>query len=137
MSFFKTFLEKLFLSPLLNGQSRNRKIAYLGVMTAFSVIANSLFEFKLMDTQFSLTIAVSALLGVLLGGGYGFVVCFLGDLIGFLINSSGYAYMPWIGLSMGFTSLITGVLINGVKIQNRWGRYERIINLLKKIICNF
>ena len=122
MAFFKAFLR----SPLLDGQSKNRKIAYLGVMTAFAVIANTLFEFKFMDTQFSLTLAVSALLGVLLGGMYGFVVCFLGDLIGFLINSSGFAYMPWIGLSMGITSLLTGVLVNGVKKENKGGRYAMI-----------
>ncbi|MBE5753147.1 MAG: ECF transporter S component [Clostridiales bacterium] len=122
MSFFKGFLR----SPLLDGQSKNRKIAYLGVMTAFAVIANTLFEFKLMDTQFSLTLSVSALLGVMLGGIYGFAVCFLGDLIGFLMNSSGFAYMPWIGLSMGITSLLTGVLVNGVKRENKGGRYAMI-----------
>ena len=124
--FFMVFFKAFFRSPLLDGQSKNRKIAYLGVMTAFAVIANTLFEFKLMDTQFSLTLSVSALLGVLLGGVYGFTVCFLGDLIGFLINSSGFAYMPWIGLSMGITSLLTGVLVNGVKQENKGGRYAMI-----------
>ena len=134
MAFFKAFLR----SPLLDGQSKNRKIAYLGVMTAFAVIANTLFEFKFMDTQFSLTLAVSSLLGVLLGGMYGFVVCFLGDLIGFLINSSGFAYMPWIGLSMGITSLLTGVLVNGVKKENKGGRYAMIALscVLSFVVCS-
>lgn len=134
MRFFKVFLR----SPLLDGQSKNRKIAYLGIMTAFAVIANTLFEFKLMDTQFSLTLSTSALLGVLLGAIYGFAVCFLGDLIGFLMNSSGFAYMPWIGLSMGITSLITGVLVNGVKKENKGGRYAMIALscLLSFVVCS-
>ena len=138
MRFFKIFVGKLLCSPLLDGQTRNRKIAYLGVTTAFAVIVNTLFEFKFLDTQYSLTIAASSLLGVLLGGGYGFVVCFLGDLVGFLINSSGYAYMPWIGIAMGVTSLITGVLVNGVKKENKGGRYAMIAIscLLSFVVCS-
>ena len=103
--------QRIFYSPLLDGKNHSRKIAYLGLMTAFSVISNSLFEFKMMDTQFSLTIAVSLLIGALIGGGYGFIACFLGDLVGFLINSGGYTYMPWVGLTTGVTALFGGVLV--------------------------
>ena len=127
MPFFKIFVEKLFRSPLLDGQTRNRKIAYLGVTTAFAVIVNTLFEFKFLDTQYSLTIAVSSLLGVLLGGGYGFVVCFLGDLVGFLINSSGYAYMPWIGISMGLVAMLSGLIVGGIPQKKSWFVYIKLL----------
>ena len=68
-------------------KSGSHRIAYIAVMTAFSVIANMFFEFKLAETQFSLTLAISALTGIILGPIFGFSACFLGDLVGFLYNS--------------------------------------------------
>ncbi len=99
-------------SNALAKKTRTQKIAYIAVMTAFCVVTNMFFEFKLADVQFSLTICVSALTGILIGGGFGFVACFLGDLVGFLYHSAGFAYMPWIGLSMGLTSFIFGTAVN-------------------------
>lgn len=129
---------KIKSSPLLETKSWCRKLATLGVATAFSVVANALCEFKLMDTQYSLTILSSVFIGLLLGGGFGFIVSFLGDLIGFLINSSGFMYMPWIGLSMGIISLISGVLIGGVKPENKAGRYvaSAIVCLISFVVCS-
>ncbi len=107
--------ERLLFSETLATKSGSHKIAYIAVMTAFCVVANMFFEFKLADTQFSLTIVVSALTGILIGPTFGFAACFLGDLVGFLYHSAGYAYMPWIGLSMGLTAFISGgvMLIKG------------------------
>ena len=116
--------QKIFYSPLLDGKNHSRKIAYLGLMTACSVISNSLFEFKMMDTQFSLTIAVSLLIGAVIGGGYGFIACFLGDLVGFLINSGGFTYMPWVGLTTGVTALFGGVLLS---VKESKGMVWRIV----------
>ncbi len=99
----------LLFSTSLAKKSRTQRLAYIAVMTAFCVVANMFFEFKLADTQFSLTIAVSALTGILIGPVFGFVACFLGDLVGFLYHSAGFAYMPWIGLSMGLTSFLFGL----------------------------
>ncbi len=100
------------IAPALQRKSRAQKIAYIAVTTAFCVITNMFFEFKFADVQFSLTIFVSALTGILIGGGFGFIACFLGDLVGFLYNNAGFMYMPWIGLSMGATSLLFGVIVN-------------------------
>ncbi len=108
----KEKIKGVFLSPLLQKKSRTKKIAYIAVMTALCVVANAFFEFKFADVQFSLTLFVSALTGILIGGGLGFVACFLGDLVGFLYHSAGFAYMPWIGLSMGLTSLLFGVALH-------------------------
>ena len=108
----KTAFARLFFSPVLEGKNKSHKIAYVAVMTAFVVVANMFFEFKFADTQFSLTIVVSALTGIIIGPLFGFVACFLGDLVGFLYHSAGFAYMPWIGLSMGMVALLAGVIVS-------------------------
>ncbi len=102
----------LFFSAVLAKKSATQKIAYIAVMTAFCVVANMFFEFKLADVQFSLTLFVSAITGVLIGPLFGFIACFLGDLVGFLSNTGGFAYMPWVGISMGLTSFLFGVFVN-------------------------
>ena len=101
-------------SDLLAGQSMSRKIAVIGVMTAVMVVANMFFEFKLAETQFSFTLVLSALTGVIIGPLFGFVACFMGDLVGFFYHSAGFAYLPWIGISLGLTAVIAGLVINGL-----------------------
>ena len=134
---FKVFFKKFFSSPLLEGQSNGRKAAYLGFLTAFVVVANAFFTVKLTFLEFNFMIAVCALVGALVGCGYGFAVCFLGDLIGFMINPGG-AYMPWIGISNGLTALFSGALLTVGKSQKGWGRYLRtaIFCLLSFFVCS-
>ena len=107
-------VEKILFSELLCNSTKTQKIAYISVMTALLVVCNMFFEFKLADTQFSLTIFFSAITGCFIGPIYGFVACFLGDLVGFLYNSGGFMYMPWIGLSMGLIALVSGLIMNCV-----------------------
>ena len=111
--------KELLFSKTLARKGKSHKIAYIAVMTALTVVANMFFEFKLADTQFSFTILVSALTGILIGPLFGFVACFLGDLVGFLYHSAGFAYMPWIGLSMGFVALIAGLIMNGINSNGK------------------
>ncbi len=124
----KNKIEKLLFSKLLRKKNRNHKIAYVSLITTIVVVANMFFEFKFMDVQFSFTIAVSALSGVALGSLLGFTACFLGDLVGFLYNSGGFAYMPWIGLSMGLTSAFAGLLYNALESDNK------AVNVIKGIV---
>ena len=107
-------LGKMFYSQTLYNKSATQKITYVGLTTAFIVIANMFFEFKFLEVQFSLTLAVCALAGIIMGAGFGFVAAFLGDLVGFLYNSAGMIYMPWVGISMGMVALISGIIINGI-----------------------
>ena len=129
--------KELLLSPTLVGKNKSHKIAYISVLTAFIVVANMFFEFKLADTQFSLTLFVSAVCGVIIGPLFGFAACFLGDLAGFLYNSGGFAYMPWIGLSMGLTAFFAGLIIGGIKSEKAWFLYVKLalISLLTFGIC--
>ena len=78
--------KKLFSSDVLEDCSSTQKIAYIAIMTALCVVCNMFFEFKFADTQFSLTLFFSAITGLIIGPIFGFVACFLGDLVGFLYN---------------------------------------------------
>ena len=129
--------ESLCFSPTLAGKNKAHKIAYIAVLTSFVVVANMFFEFKLADTQFSLTIFVSALCGLIIGPIFGFAACFLGDLAGFFYNSGGFAYYPWVGISMGLTAFFAGLIIVGIHGKKPWFLYVKLalVCLLSFFIC--
>ena len=133
----RKYLKKVFFSDLMQDLSSTQRIAYVAIMTALCVVCKMFFEFKLADTQFSLTIFFSAFTGVIIGPFFGFVASFLGDLVGFLYNSGGFMYMPWIGLSMGMVSLIAGVIINGVPLKFKGAIYVKlaIISVSTFLLC--
>ena len=130
MSERKISWKEICFSKTLLRKGKAHKIAYVAVMTALCVVANMFFEFKFADTQFSLTIFVSALTGILIGPLFGFVACFLGDLVGFLYHSAGFMYMPWIGLSMGLVAFISGLLMNCVDIKSKFSIFIKLL-----IVC--
>ena len=105
----KVFLLDLTASRFIRSLKPAKMIATLAMLMAMSIVANMFLEFKMFDTQFSLTIAVSAFVGLAAGPLTGFLICFIGDLIGFLVNPGG-VYMFWIGLSTGCFALIAGLL---------------------------
>lgn len=129
--------KRIFFSGAISEKNKSHKIAYIATITALCVVANMFFEIKFADIQFSLTICISALAGIVLGGAFGFIACFLGDLVGFLYNSGGYMYMPWIGLSMGFIALLSGVLIGGVELKIKGGLYIKlgILSVATFLLC--
>lgn len=100
------WLNRLMFSRMLEEKNAAKKIAYIALMTAFCVVANML-EIKLGSVQFSLTILISGLTGMVIGGGAGFCACFLGDLIGFFLHPFG-EYSPFIGISTGLMALFIG-----------------------------
>ena len=129
--------QKLLLSETMAGKNDSHRIAYIAVFTAFCVVSNMFFEFKLAETQFSLTLFLSALTGIIIGPLFGFVACFLGDLVGFLYHSAGFAYMPWIGISLGMTAVIAGLVVNGWHSEKVWFLYIKLalVCLLSLTIC--
>lgn len=111
-------MKDLFLSsPFLKGLPESKKVAFIALFTALSVVCNTLLEIRVFDVQFSLTITFSFLCGIFLGPVFGFTSCILGDLTGYLINSFGQLYMPWVGISTGCFALIAGLLF-AKKSQN-------------------
>ena len=124
-------------SGRIKAASRTHKVAYIGLMCALCAVCNMFFEFKLADTQFSLTIFFSVLTGIIIGPVYGFVACFLGDLVGYLYNSAGFVYYPWIGIAMGLMALISGIIMNGVMRNSRGAVIVKLalIAVLTFLIC--
>jgi len=135
--FMSKKLKTLFFSRILESSTETQKITYIAVITALTVVCNIFFEFKLADTQFSLTIFFSALAGMIIGPLFGFVACFLGDLVGFLCNSGGFMYMPWIGLSMGLVAMIAGFIMNGINLKFKGAQYLKIffVCILTFLVC--
>ena len=133
---FKNF-KRLIFSNVLVDASKTKRVTYVAVLSALLVVCNMLFEFKFADVQFSLTIFFSAFTGAIIGPLFGFVAAFLGDLVGFLYNSGGFPYMPWIGLAMGMIALISGFIINAPIFKFRGGKYIKIaiISLSTFLIC--
>ncbi|MBR6737051.1 MAG: ECF transporter S component [Clostridia bacterium] len=109
-------LKKLMFSKTLISKTVAKKIAYIAVVTAFTVVSNA-FEFKFSDVQFSLTVLISILSGIILGAGSGFCACLIGDFLGYIINSSGYIYMFWVGLTTAVMAFISGVIFNNIKLN--------------------
>ncbi len=94
--------------PRKNNLTKTQKITYVAVLTALATVGN-VFDIKVSDEfQISLVATVGFLAGYLLGGGYGFAVCFTGDLIGAIVNPHG-PYNPIIGIGTGFWGLIPGI----------------------------
>ena len=118
--------QRLLFSETLAKKNKSHQIAYIAVMTALMVVSNMFFEFKLAETQFSFTLVVSALTGILIGPVFGFTACFLGDLVGFLYHNAGFAYLPWIGISMGLTAAIAGLVMNGLPTKKGWFFYVKL-----------
>ena len=111
------FWKRLLFSRTLEGKNESHKLAYIAVMTALC-IATNFFEVKFLDNQFSLTITISLLTGVIIGAVFGFTACVLGDFIGFLVNPA-YMYMPWVALSTGTFAFLAGVIFNGVTLRGK------------------
>ncbi len=130
-------IKAVMFSPLILRANVTKRIAYLGVMTALCVVANTFLEIKFADVQFSLTIFLSICMGVLLGPVCGVTVCFLGDLVGYLFNSMGYLYMFWVGLSTGTCAFIAGLIFYGLKFNFKGGLYIKIalLSIASFFIC--
>ena len=106
----RTFWQRVLFSDTLSDKSFAGKCAYIAVCVALLAVANTVLEFKMMDTQVSFTTFFCILSGILLGPVCGFAAGFLGDLIGFIANSGGFAYYPWVGIAMGLAGFLGGLI---------------------------
>lgn len=117
---FSTFL----FSRLVRELPKSKKIAYIAVVTAITVIANTFFELKFLGVQFSLTIFVSVVAGMILGALPAFCACFLGDLFGFMLHPMG-EYSPFIGIATGLMAVF-GALIIALPFAFKGGLFLKI-----------
>ncbi len=104
-----------------------KKICYIAVFVALSVIANTFTVYMNVSgsNALSFTYTVDFLAGALLGPLAGFLTGLLGDLLGWFINSSGGAYNPFLSLTSGLLGLLPGLVFLG---------YEKIFEKKKKYI---
>lgn len=94
--------------PLKNSLSKTQRICYVGILAALSTVCN-IFSIAISDEfQISLVATIGFIAGYTLGGGYGFAVCFIGDLIAAIIHPFG-PYNPIIGIGTGLWGLIPGI----------------------------
>ncbi len=123
-------------SEFLRSKSAGKKIAFIALFTALSTITNMILEIKISDIQFSVSIAVSCLNGIVLGPVFGFVSCFVGDLIGFFLNSWGQLYYFWVGLSTGCFAFLSGIIF-GIKSSKNYAVFIKILafSIISFIVC--
>ncbi len=132
-----TVLKRTFFSELILSKSSGQRIAYIAVITALSVVTSMFLEFKMFDVQFSVTIVVSALAGIVLGPVCGLAACYVGDLIGYIYNNWGLMYMPWVGLSTGMIAFLSGLIFNAARWKFRGALYVKlaIVCVLSFFVC--
>lgn len=102
--------KKMVFSEIILNKSPAHRIAYIGIMTALCILANT-FEIKFADVQYSVTIFTSMLAGILIGPLSGAAAAFLGDFIGYAINSMAYPYYWWVALSVALMAVIAGLFM--------------------------
>lgn len=102
--------KRYLFSPVLADKTVAKKIAYIAVVAALCIVTN-MFEIKFATVQFSFTIVSSVLAGIMIGPFLGFAAVFLGDGIGYLVNSMGYPYYWWVALSCASMALIAGLVM--------------------------
>ena len=101
-----------------NTLSSTRKLVYAGMLSSLCAIAN-IWDIPVNESlQLSLVATIGFVSGYLLGGKIGFVICFVGDLVGGIIAPKG-PYNPIIAIGTGLWGLIPGIIysyFNGNKI---------------------
>ena len=119
----------MFFSSFLKSLTLAKKVAYLGIFTAFSVIVN-IFSIPLADLQFSLTFTVCFLAGTLFGGIGGLAVGAIGDILGVLIQ--GNAPLWFVTLNTACLGFLSGVIMN-IRIPVKGGAYIKAV--IAFIVC--
>lgn len=130
-------LWKRILFPKLMLEKRTaQQVAYIGVTTAFCIVSN-FFEIKFATTQFSLTIFTSILAGILIGPIFGFVAVFLGDGLGYLLNSMGYPYYWWVALSVSMMAVLAGLIMR-IPLKFKGSGYVKlaVLCLVTFFVCS-
>lgn len=131
------FWKRTLFSAVMLEKTRSQKIAYAGVVAALCIVSN-VFEFKFATVQFSLTVFTSILAGILIGPLLGACAVFVGDGVGYLVNSMGYPYYWWVALSCAGMALIAGLVMNGFRFKFKGAGYVKlaIICVLTFLICS-
>ena len=132
--------KKFLFSELMLQKNTTHKIAFLGVLVALNIVANAIGTISLGIVQYSMTLFVVALTGIIVGPLFGFGVCVLGDTLGYFIGNGGAnGWTPWIGLSMGVAAVLSALIINGIPSKKKGWIYVKllILCLATFLICTY
>ena len=111
-----------FLFGALADKKRSAKIAYVAIFVALNIVVNAVTSIPLGIVQFSFTILVTSLTGILFGPFLGFAAGFLGDMLGFFIGGgAGNAYTPFVGLATALTAFLFGIVFYGLNFRCKGG----------------
>ena len=116
------------------------KIAYIAMFVALNAVVNAIGTISLGFVQFSLTLFVSALTGILIGPLFGFGACFLGDTLGYFVGNGGAnGWTPWVGLSMGVAAVLAAVLVNALSMKFKGAIYVKLglVCVLTFLVCTY
>lgn len=130
----KNVWQKWLFSNAVLSLPKSKKITYIAIVTTFTIVANAFLERKFFGVQFSLTIFVSVLAGLILGALPGFCACFLGDLLGFFLHPLG-EYSPWIGISTGLMAVFGGLLVGRLPMPIKGGAQIKLLLASIAIFC--
>lgn len=125
-----------FFSGFLLSKRAAQRVAYVGVTVALCIVSN-MFEVKSITTQFSFTVFSSILAGIVLGALPGFCAAFLGDALGFLVNSMGTVYYWWVALAVALMAAIAGLVMH-IPVSGKKGIYVKLalISVLTFFVCS-
>lgn len=128
--------QRVLFSPCILEKSPAQKIAYIGVVAALCIVVNT-FEIKFFTVQYSLTLFMSILAGILIGPLPGAAAVFLGDGIGYVVSGMGFPYYWWVALAVAVAALIAGLVIR-IPIGFRGGIFFKLflISALTFGICS-
>lgn len=128
--------KRILFSPVILEKSDAHKIAYIGVMTALCIAAN-FSEIKFATTQFSLTMFITILTGMIIGPLPGAATAFLADGIGYIASGMRYPYYWWVALSVAVMAIIGGLIIR-LPLRFRGSIYVKlsIICVLTFLVCS-
>ena len=132
--------KKFLFSELMLQKNTTHKIAFLGVLVALNIVANAIGTISLGIVQYSMTLFVVALTGIIVGPLFGFGVCVLGDTLGYFIGNGGAnGWTPWIGLSMGVAAVLAALIVNGIPSKKKGWIYVKLLILCVAtfLICTY
>ncbi len=129
----------IFVKPIKRDKlTHTQKLVYISVLTAICTIANCFLTIPITPANsLSFTITVCFIAGYLLGAKAGFIVGFVGDLIGCIVFPQG-VYLPLMSVASGLYGMIPGILFGYFNGKSKWTSYIKtaLSALIIYIVCS-
>ena len=111
----------MFFSAYFRALSAGKKIALAALFAALSVVVNVFSVDVGTSNKIAFTYTVCFFAGYLMGGLPAFLVAFLGDALGYLINPQGVYWL--FGVTLGVYAFIMGAAMNAPFGKGRGAPY--------------